>query len=104
MTELSVADVLSAAAGKIEAPGAWMQGAYGLYEGSTCWCAVGAIGQVLGVGSMRAEAWIDEHARDFLGMYAEDLEAWNDSADRTQAQAVAKLREAAYIAGGSSNV
>ena len=97
MSELSVADVLERAADLIEPEGKWTQGKYGSHD--SCMCAKGAIYHV--------GAW-DERADEALeavyailpstGIISDRLVAWNDAPERTQAEVVAKLREAAALA------
>lgn len=98
---LTIADVLERAADLIEPEGAWTQGRFGS-RAAGCYCAYGAM----------IEAY-----RDFgepnSGLYSnlytsatrclEDaiggrVAAFNDAPDRTQAEVVAKLREAAALA------
>lgn len=109
MSGLTVADVLERAADLIEPEGAWTQGAYAVGEdftaeddgddwpeAPTCFCLMGAI------------AWVQEIDRpgdiDFarfspsLGLSVDYVANWNDAPSRTQAEVVAKLREAALRA------
>lgn len=105
----SVADVLEEAAGLIEPEGAWTQkhirlNAEGRYTANgseaVCWCVVGATMAVTGiVASMAA----DRYFAEFLGETGVDaVERWNDAPERTQAEVVAKLREAAAKARAES--
>ena len=101
----TVADVLDAAATRIEQPGAWTQDAYAKRaDGSTttttaddavCWCAVGAIGSVAGgLGEP-----IVALATDFLCEALEtSIADFNDAPGRTQSEVVAALRAAATSA------
>jgi len=94
--KLSVADVFARAADLIEPEGAWIQGSFcGGQEG--CFCLVGAVGHVIGngrwPGSYEAEGYVSSHW-PFEGECAEDVEEWNDTPGRTQAEVVARLREA----------
>lgn len=92
----TVSEILDAAADLIEPEGAWTQGYFGMWDGSTCFCAVGAIGRAAGFRRIdEAENWVEANAADLLGMGWFGLEDWNDRPDRTQAEVVAKLREAA---------
>ncbi|GGB14780.1 hypothetical protein GCM10011380_00230 [Sphingomonas metalli] len=103
-----VADVLDAAADLLTPEGAWTQDTvyrdrYGNPAGDTrgpavCWCAVGAICEVnIGYAMKACEA-----AEVGLPVTApgalRPLSAWNDDRARTQAEVIAKLREAAQLA------
>lgn len=112
-TALSVADVLERAADRVEPEGNWTQGAFsrtasGCHNGDlvaprkpACWCVLGAIAKEAGHNPV--DPWvINPLARDAMnafeitvGTAASD---WNDVPERTQAEVVAKLREAAAIA------
>jgi hypothetical protein len=102
---MSVADSLEKAADLIEPEGAWTQGCYArLADGETtgsfnpdavCWCALGAI-QKTGGGRDAFSALYDMMPADGL------VSPWNDAPERTQAEVVAKLREAAANARGRS--
>jgi hypothetical protein len=107
---LSTADVLDRAADLIEPEGAWTKGGYargasGTFvicsENATCFCALGAI-------SVASNRWgyTDEPdaraVRVLEGLVEGPLSGWNDAPERTQAEVVAKLREAARIARGES--
>jgi hypothetical protein len=93
MTEtLSVADVLERAADLIEPEGAWTQGDY-VGPNGRCWCVLGAIKRAghfhndinpaaLALKDVVGKTWLHE---------------WNDAPERTQAEVVAKLREAATL-------
>lgn len=101
----SVADVLDAAADLIEPEGAWTQGAYartakgfciGPHEdAATCFCMRGALRRVGAVGD-----WDESSpATRAIGFQtARQMTQWNDRPRRTQAEVVAKLREAAALA------
>lgn len=88
----TVADVLERAADLIEPEGAWIQGVFQSEDGcSHC-----------------LHSAVMEQADDFLKMkaatqalgfnYSEEVWVWNDAPGRTQAEVVAKLREAARSA------
>jgi len=100
MTDLNAAEVLERAADLIEPVGAWTQDMYRV-PGKDCFCAVGAVGMVLGkgkwIGGRAAEDFVDANSKLF-GMDASDLEEWNDTPGRTQAEVVAALRQAAALA------
>jgi len=103
----SPAEVLEAAADLLEKPGAWTQNEFArdavgrvVYPTSTlatCWCVRGAIAAV--------NEEEDDHAANtrnwkaaakLLGFHdVHDIEQWNDTPGRTQAEVVAALREAA---------
>ncbi len=105
MGERSIADILDAAADLIEPEGAWTQGhirrdAKGKYTAlpghAVCWCTVGA---TLAVAGLAASMSADRFLASFLGLDGVDaVEQWNDAPERTQAEVVAKLREAAALA------
>jgi len=116
-TPLSVADVLERAADRLEQPYAWTQGAFSRNaDGSAdldedglaasnpvCWCAMGSIAQTVGVDPLAPWVWsstsVQGDAYRFLsGHLGIDVADWNDAPERTQAEVVAKLREAAAIA------
>jgi hypothetical protein len=96
---MNVADILEKAADLIEPEGAWTQGAYSSDDlDCTCRCLVGAIASALDTDEFGAEKWIVRNriATRFFGREREGwLISWNDSPERTQAEVVAKLREAA---------
>lgn len=103
---MSVAEVLNKAADLLEKPGAWTQGEYGrlpsgraalnVRSDAVCRCLIGAIYTVLPPESgclhdvEKGEAV--QTMNEFLGMGAYH---WNDAPDRTQAEVVAALRQAA---------
>ncbi|KQM37975.1 hypothetical protein [Sphingomonas sp. Leaf10] len=101
-----VSQVLSEAADLLEKPGAWTQNAFardwlGRMTGplstkdtAVCWCVMGAT-CVAGQDADEGQA-ADDFLRGFLGI--PDLASWNDTPGRTQAEVVAKLREAAALA------
>ncbi len=115
----SPAEVLGAAADLLESPGAWTQGQCARGEDkswpnpedeeATCWCGVGATMRiayfVYGLGSP-----VEGAAINALHAYAGSLGyrsfgAFNDAPERTQAEVVAALREAARqasIRGGEA--
>jgi hypothetical protein len=121
----TVSEILNAAADLLEKPGAWTQGAFSRNaDGSAdygeedeepivaatpvCWCALGAIAQVTDRDPLAlptfSEAYPTEtgQAKRFLaGMLGVSVEIWNDASGRTQAEVVAKLREAAALSKAS---
>lgn len=111
MTEKSVADVLSEAADLIEPEGAWTQGASArdlhgqstetLGDQARCFCVIGAISKISGKTTWYKsspqgffDSLVPEHWNNDLCAAA----VWNDATERTQAEVVAKLREAAALA------
>lgn len=111
---LSVADVLDRAADLIEPEGAWTQGCFARRDDgmpavvdakdATCFCARGAIMRVQGSGTYTsaAEVFFAHHGLGRNNGYiALSIVNWNDTAGRTQAQVIAKLREAASLARGT---
>ncbi len=105
MSGLSVAEVLDRAADLIEPEGRWTQHWFAkgddggelpeLSPLASCWCGVGAIfaaagrSEKVGAEFLTAAVGVDD-----IG----DFEVWNDAPERTQAEVVAKLREAAALA------
>lgn len=102
----TVAEVLDAAADLLTPEGAWTQGDFartaagdslenGWDDGAVCFCIMGAIEHVVGP---------DETTRPFraavLEVTEQSVTAYNDTVGRTQADVVAKLREAAALARG----
>jgi hypothetical protein len=90
-----VADVLERAGRLIEPEGAWIQRLDRAYvSGRYRYCAVGAIEEVCGDWD---KGWV---ARSILRRVIgrESITVWNDESGRTQAEVVAKLREAAKLA------
>ncbi len=107
---LSVADVLERAANLIEPEGAWTQGeyarnAYGSgfihnrrypHGPPVCFCLNGAINFVAG---NRVTQDYTPAQRIVESMFDDGATGtWNDAPERTQAEVVAKLREAAALA------
>lgn len=95
MTDLSVAEVLDRAADLIEPEGIW----------GCKHCAATAIWKAMGQ-SIGSE--ITKPVQRFFASFAEldpsripySIYTWNDAPHRTQAEVVAKLREAAALARG----
>lgn len=94
----TVADVLEAAADLIEPEGRWAQDIF--YKRGDCYCLVGALREAAGAGSAIAvergpiaDAVHAARGPDDRVM----LHDWNDAPGRTQAEVVAKLREAASL-------
>lgn len=99
---MTVSEVLNAAADLLEKPGAWTQGSFArtasgksespFSPAASCFCLRGALCLVTRrplFAAMDAE-------RKALGFSTDAAMAhWNDKADRTQAEVVARLREAA---------
>lgn len=100
----TVADVLSAAADLIAPEGAWTQRVLARHRNgnpigphtpnAACWCSIGALDRSSGsycdyVSALRA-------LQKAVGK--EDVAAWNDHPERTQAQVVAAFRKAAELA------
>lgn len=107
MSALTVAEVLDGAADLLTPEGAWTQGrmarrqtghtAWSLFDDSAvCFCAIGAMIRVSGSyePDLKEEAFAE--ALGFAS--ASRLASWNDDPGRTQAEVVAKLREAAALA------
>lgn len=102
----NVADVLDAAADLLEPKGAWTQGAFarnadgdftGLSEfrgPAVCWCIMGATEKVTDDPRLAGEA--DRYVARLVPGFS--IEDFNDAPERTQAEVVAKLREAAALA------
>lgn len=104
--KLPVADVLERAADLIEPEGRWTQGALyrdrdgnpagAMISNPICWCAVGAVIHV-GGGLCELELAEADLAETSPGALR-PLSSWNDAPERTQAEVVAKLRQAAALA------
>lgn len=107
---VKTSDVLEAAANLLEKPGAWTQGVFarnakGVVVGfrddsATCFCAAGAIYR-----SAKSNA-LGDPAINLLNTWArrrhfEHLAKWNDAPERTQAEVVAALRQAARQSKGA---
>lgn len=104
ITGEEVADVLERAADLIAKPGAWTQGYYGLTDSgayadtprdAVCFCALGAIKAAQHAVEFDAE--IDDAER-FFRNFNGSITSWNDAPERTQAEVVAALRQAATAA------
>lgn len=110
---MDVATVLNAAADLIEPEGAWAQGAFAAddfgskwqeYEpamyGAVCWCAIGAVAEVTGENPW--ETWEASPAGAAMDAIKQviggPVALWNDAPDRTQAEVVTALRQAAQRA------
>ncbi len=108
----NVADVLDAAADLLAKPGAWTRGQYarddhgsplqdGRNPAAVCWCAIGALEKVSDrlVGRKLVDPLqrIVANTSNKFGEYGH-ISEWNDAPERTQAEVVAKLREAAALA------
>jgi hypothetical protein len=93
----TVSEILFAAADLIEPEGAWTTGSF---RGTgPCFCILGALAQV-GVGDAFRGNFIEgplAEAHDLLASVIGEpfVDHWNDREGRTQAEVVAKLREAA---------
>lgn len=100
MSGLSVAEVLDRAADLIEPAGAWMQNALSKYDiagNPTCMCVIGAVLNVPGA-SFEAVDFLDKLLPPTKVADKRPAAKWNDAPERTQAEVVAKLREAAALA------
>lgn len=116
MSNLSVADVLDRAADLIEPEGAWTQGSYaqdasannlmvGSAKGAVCWCALGSIDKIVGTEGREhpKPEWLSA-ARTLASILEakcgvnDTITSFNDAEGRTQAEVVAKLRQAASLA------
>lgn len=100
---MQVSDILYKAADLIEPEGAWTTDAEAreaeegaevdpLDPSAACFCVGGAIWRVA-PGDLR---WPAAHYLESL--VGGDIPEWNDAPERTQAEVVAKLREAAALA------
>jgi hypothetical protein len=104
---LTVADVLERAADLIEPEGAWTQGAYarsvynrpiGNISRATCFCALGAMNVAAGASAVNQDQPEPHIAfANAVGIKDYLIATWNDAPERTQAEVVAKLREAAAL-------
>lgn len=101
----SIADILDAAATLIEPEGAWVQHDYalnsdgGIAEAASdavCYCVLGAISVAMGAGPTDEAGY--EEQRFFRSITGSTIPEWNDAPERTQAEVVPKLREAAALA------
>lgn len=114
---LRVADVLERAADRLSKPGVWTQGAFskdrkGGYDDDliargrpVCWCALGGIASAAKhrpSSPFRKNRRAYEALKTFEAVIGEDGPDWNDASGRTQAEVVAKLREAAALARESA--
>jgi hypothetical protein len=102
---LEVADVLERAAELLSAPGAWIKGSW---QSGHCVCAEGAILAVVPARNRTFAYLAIKFLEELLPIPAIEgkriVPFWNDAPERTQAEVVAKLREAAALsrAGKSS--
>lgn len=110
----AVADVLDRAADLIEANG-WIQGAYARNRkgdeasedyapwprGKLCFCTMGAIDRVNGERPGTSD--YTPYLRPLGFEWSWHIARWNDAPERTQAEVVAKLREAATLARETAN-
>ena len=94
----NIADILDRAADLIEPEGAWTQMDWGNRE--DCFCMLGAVAYAAGIdpdspwsGNPACEARVP--LTEVIGVPIFELTEWNDTPGRTQAEVVAKLREAA---------
>lgn len=108
------ADILNAAAELIEPEGRWWRGDFAAdasgaavdecSPSAVCWCALGALTRAIG-GLGAEQSWqLYQSARGLLIEHVgeDDISDWNDAPERTQAEVVAALREAARRAEGVS--
>jgi hypothetical protein len=111
MTDLTIADVLNRAADLLEKPGAWTQGWFARdaignktpvdSRSATCFCVMGALQRAANathsddviIAAREILIANGARAKGPLGRIAN----WNDAPERTQAEVVAKLREAARL-------
>lgn len=100
---LSVADILSRAADLIEPEGAW-RGGGNFGGGRECYCVALAIDEVAGGIGCREGVQARLYFANLMSFKNQHsaIHSWNDASERTQAEVVAKLREAAAKAGASS--
>jgi hypothetical protein len=101
---MEVAEILERAADLIEPEGRWTQGALAksktgrqvIPEGrsAVCWCVYGAIQRITGTPLGSRALW--DALKASVGTV--NIASWNDTRGRTQAEAVAALREAAALA------
>lgn len=110
----SIADILDKAADLIEPEGAWIRDEYARTERGSAvepnstaacrFCMIGAVAHVAGVSAGTAEKLLQDAAvyRALAGDRWSPAN-WNDAAGRTQAEVVAKLREAAAKAREQSS-
>lgn len=105
MGELTVAEVLERAADLIEPEGRWVKGELAKYnpDGFVCGCAMGAILDVPSDAIWDALAFIEAGLPQTRPGGLRPIAAWNDAPERTQAEVVAKLREAAQLARTQDN-
>ena len=111
-------DVLRQAADLLEPEGAWTQGAFsrnadgsvdfggeegepdGVAVSPVCWCALGAIAHVTKSDPTRASVFtrlgpLWPAINGLQSVVGQEIDEWNDEPERSQADVVAKLREAA---------
>jgi hypothetical protein len=100
------AEILTKAADLIEPEGAWTQASFARVASgektvpedpaAVCWCLSGALSRV------SSEAVFKDRSAAFDALYLalddDGVFGWNDAPGRTQAEVVAKLREAATLA------
>lgn len=97
----TVPEILRAAADLIEPEGAWTQGRLNIFRNGqpVCWCAMGAIIHASGGCGRDAVSLIEaDLPRSPSTEPLRPIAKWNDAPERTQAEVVAKLREAADLA------
>lgn len=94
---MNTADILEKAADLIEPPGKWGQGCLGGKRGEHC--ADTAIFKIARQLRSERRAEVRIFFAKFVGGHNSfDTYRWNDAPERTQAEVVAKLREAAALA------
>jgi len=109
---VSVADVLNAAADLLEPEGRWTRGHAARAVGgmgvdfnspdASCWCAWGALAKVSGGNEVEAFEALTDHLQ--LEQEIDPAlfgEIWNDAPERTQAEVVQALRDAALKVSGN---
>jgi hypothetical protein len=90
----TVSEILFAAADLIEPEGAWTQRRFGSREAG-CYCIMGALHQHRWDAGLEFDDGVRAPALYLEGFLGEIVAHWNDARGRTQAEVVAKLREAA---------
>lgn len=115
---MTPAQLLRGAADLLEAEGAWTRGEYArnaqgypvVPEGGVCWCAFGALIHVRHANGLPCVGYVSTFhdlpealaLEEVLWPSYHDIAYWNDHPDRTQAEVVAALREAADRLDGGS--
>jgi len=108
-SDLKPSEVLAKAADLIEPEGRWTQGAFARSRPGkknvvgtvwprkrVCWCARGALFEVVGSSPVALDVIGEDYLERAIG--GEVVPAFNDEPERTQAEVVAALRKAAKLA------